>query len=140
MEMALVKQVNYSSSCIAFNDGNGNFTLQKLPVGCQLSSVKSILPIDINDDGFIDLVIGGNEFGFQPQLGRLDANLGEVLINNGKGSFSELSQNQSGLNLHGQVRDIVLLKKQNNTLLLFLQNDEYPVLYSLKKKGSKQKK
>jgi enediyne biosynthesis protein E4 len=132
---ALVKAVNYASSCIAINNGNGNFTLQNLPAGIQLSSVKSVLPIDINNDGIPDLVTGGNEFGFLPQLGRLDASNGDVLINDGKGNFSVLNQSQSGLQLQGQVRDIVMAKRNNNTNILFLQNNEYPALYEVKKKN-----
>ncbi len=146
LERAEVKQVNYSSSCIAYNNSNGNFTLQNLPVSIQFSSVKSILPVDVNDDGIIDLVMGGNEFNFQPQLGRLDASTGDVLMNDdkarlnngeaGQGNFSVLNQSKSGLELHGQVRDIVLVKGNNKTNILFLQNNEYPVLYELKKKNA----
>jgi sporulation protein YlmC with PRC-barrel domain len=40
--------------------------------------------------------------------------------------------------MHGQVRDIVLVKKKNKINLLFLQNNEFPVLYELK--NSKEKK
>ena len=100
----------------------------------QLSSVKTILPLDVNHDGFIDLVVGGNEFGFQPQLGRLDASDGDVLINDGKGNFSVLSQILSGIELPGQTRDIVLLNRKGNPAVLFLQNNEFPVLYALKNK------
>jgi hypothetical protein len=139
IEKALVKQVNYSSSCIAFNNGNGNFTLQNLPLNCQLSSVKSILPVDINNDGFMDLLLGGNEFGFLPQLGRLDAGKSDVLLNDGKGNFLLLGQNLSGIDLPGQVRDIVAVKRKGSTNILFLQNNEYPVLYELKKKTTVKK-
>ena len=134
MEKSLVKQVNYSSSCIAYNNGNGNFVLQNLPVSIQLSSVKNVLPVDINDDGKIDLVVGGNEFGFQPQLGRLDASKGDILINDGSNNFSVLSQMQSGIAVQGQIRDLVLLKRNNKISILFLQNNEFPVLYEVIKK------
>ena len=134
METAIIKQVNYSSSCVAYNNGNGNFTLQVLPMNIQFSSVKSILPVDINEDGIIDLVIGGNEFGFQPQLGRLDASEADVLINDGKGNFTILNKLLSGIALQGQVRDIVRIKRKGKTNLLFLQNNEYPVLYEVKEK------
>ena len=103
----------------------------------QLSSVKAILPLDINADGFIDLVMGGNEFGFQPQLGRLDAGDGDVLINDGKGNFTVMEQTSTGIALPGQLRDIVLVKRKNNTALLFLQNNEWPVLYQLKTNSNK---
>jgi enediyne biosynthesis protein E4 len=134
MDKATVKRVNYSSSCIAYNNGNGNFSLQDLPAAIQLSSVKNVLPADINEDGKMDLIIGGNEFGFQPQLGRLDASTGDVLINTGNNNFTVLNQIQSGLKLQGQVRDIILLKRNNATNILFLQNNELPVLYQLTKK------
>jgi enediyne biosynthesis protein E4 len=132
IEKSVIKQVNYSSSCIAYNNGNGNFTLKNLPPAIQLSSVKSVLPVDINDDDIIDLVMGGNEFGFQPQLGRLDASSGDVLINDGKGNFSVLNQKQSGIDLHGQMRDIIFIKRNNKKAILFLQNNELPVLYEKK--------
>ena len=133
LEKAEIKQINYSSSCIAFNKGNGNFNIQPLPDMVQLSSVKSIVCIDVNNDGNPDLVMGGNEFNFQPQLGRLDASLGAVLLNDGKGNFTLLDEGQSGLQLRGMVRDIEFIPGKNNNYLLFLQNNEYPVLFQLNK-------
>lgn len=127
-----VKQINYASSCIAINEGKGVFSIQNLPVQIQLSSVKSILPLDVNFDGFIDLVVGGNEFGFQPQMGRLDASSGDILLNDGKGNFSVLSQAKSGIEVPGQTRSIVLIKSKVNNGVLFLRNNELPVLYKLK--------
>jgi hypothetical protein len=129
---AFVKQFSYPSSCIALNDGGGNFTIHKLPLNVQFSSVKAILPVDINKDGFIDLVIGGNEFGFQPQLGRLDASDGDVLLNDGKGNFTILEPSLSGIEVPGQAREIQSMNRLGNTAILFLQNNEFPVLYGLK--------
>jgi hypothetical protein len=140
LKNAIVKQINYSSSCIAVNEGKGVFRIQKLPLSIQLSSVKAILPVDANHDSFIDLIVAGNEFGFQPQMGRLDAGDGDVLINDGKGNFSVLPQSLSGIELPGQMRDIVLLKHKNNTAVLFLQNNEFPVLYQLNNKSMQAKK
>ena len=116
---------------MAINLGNGQFRIEKLPVEAQLSSVNAISCLDLNHDGAIDLVLGGNEFGFLPQFGRLDASLGLVLMNNGKGEFTPLDTNFSGLNLKGQVRDIRLIPGKEKSRLLFLQNDEYPVLYDI---------
>ena len=140
MENAVVREVNTSSSCIAFNNGNGNFTIQNLPVSIQFSSLNAIMLLDINGDGFIDMVMGGNEFGFQPQLGRLDASDGEVLINDGKGKFISLSNANSGISLPGQVRDIVMVSRRGRTNLLFLQNNEFPVLFEANLKTGKTEK
>ena len=100
----------------------------------QLSSVNAIQCTDLNGDGFPDLIIGGNEFGFLPQFGRLDGSFGDVLINDGKGNFTFMEQCQIRIEYAGQVRDIALIKGQKNTRVLFLINDEFPVLYEIKVK------
>ncbi|HEY1870958.1 MAG TPA: CRTAC1 family protein, partial [Chitinophagaceae bacterium] len=115
----------------AINNGNGKFTVEKLPARLQLSSVNSIHCIDINNDGNIDIVSGGNQFDFLPQLERLDASCGDILINDGRGSFKWIEPAQTGLKLKGQLRDIAEIHGRNKKYLLFLQNDEYPFLYEV---------
>lgn len=127
-----VKKIDFMSSVVAIHSGNGKFTLQPLPGTVQMSSVKSIAAADINKDGFTDLIIGGNEFNFQPQLGRLDANTGLVLINDGKGNFKVLSPDAAGIDLKGMVRDIASITVKGEQHFLFLQNDGLPVLFRLK--------
>ena len=131
LKKAIVKTLNYSSSCVAINNGNGNFNVQKLPYRAQLSSVNAIYCRDVNRDGFIDLITGGNNSGFLPQLEKLDASFGDVFINNGKGSFTWMSANQSGLKVDGEVRDIAELKGKNKNYLLFLRNNDYPMMYKI---------
>ena len=87
--------------------------------------------MDLNNDGYTDIVSGGNQFDFIPQLERLDASNGDVLLNDGKGNFKWLEATETGLDLKGELRDIVELDSKNKKYLLFLQNDEYPVLYEL---------
>jgi hypothetical protein len=130
LDSAMVKLFNYPASVIAFNLGNGRFRIQPLPARVQLSSVCAIATPDLNGDGHPDLVLGGNEFGFLPQFGRLDGSMGDILLNNGKGRFSWIFPDSSGLELPGQVRDIAPLKAKAHQYLLFLRNDDYPVLYS----------
>ena len=140
LKKTVVKQINYASSVIAINQGNAKFTIQPLPPMAQLSSVKSIVSTDLNHDGFKDLIVCGNEFNFQPQLGRLDANLGQVFLNDGKGNFKLLGSDASGLELRGMVRDIAVIPSKKGISFLFLQNDAIPVLYQLKTSVSPNKK
>lgn len=133
LEKSLVKTINYAASCIAVNEGNEKFTIKKLPMLTQLSCINSILCTDVNRDGFTDLVMGGNCFGFLPQFGRMDASLGHVLLNNGKGGFTNLSNKQAGLELTGVIRDIKEMPAKDGRYLLVLQNDDWPVLYKIKK-------
>ena len=86
----------------------------------------------INNDGFTDIVMGGNEYNFIPQMQRLDASFGDVLINNGKGNFTWMKPSESGIEIEGEVKDIKQIKVKNKNCLLFLRNNEYPVLYEVK--------
>jgi len=126
-----VKTFNYGSSIIAYNLGNGKFSIQKLPVPVQLSSVNAILCTDINQDNFPDILLGGNEFGFLPQFDRLDAGRGALLLNNGKGGWEYLPSDQSGLNIHGQIRDIKEINTGANRQWIFMRNDDVPVLIGM---------
>ena len=86
---SLVKQAaqmefNTAASVVAWNNGKGTFTTELLPVWAQLSCINTILCTDINKDGKTDLVLGGNQFHFQPQFARLDASYGHILLNKGK--------------------------------------------------------
>ncbi len=129
-----VRIFNYASSCIAINDGKGNFTVQVMPSMVQLSCVNAILCTDINNDGKIDLLLGGNNFNFLPQFSRMDASFGHLLINKGKAQFDWLPSKQSGLSVRGQIKDIKELIIKDEKQFLFLQNDDYPVLYKPNKK------
>jgi enediyne biosynthesis protein E4 len=126
-----VKQFTYAASCVAINNGGGKFSIQKLPVMSQLSCINAIVPADVNGDGAVDLVTGGNQFGFLPQFEKLDASFGDVLINDGKGNFTWQEAKRTGLNLRGEVRDIAVIKNIRGTYLLFLQNNDFPVLFKL---------
>jgi hypothetical protein len=131
---AIVKQFNYCSSIIALNEGNGQFSIQKLPVTAQLSSICAIQCTDLDNDGYPDIVAAGNEFGLLPQFGRLDASFGDVLLYNKKNGYTAAPPAISGLQLKGQIRDIALISNGKDRFLLFLQNDDFPVLYQLNAK------
>jgi hypothetical protein len=131
LNSSLVKKFNYCSSIIAFNEGNGKFRIQPLPQMLQFSSVNAIRCLDLNQDGNNDLILGGNEFGFLPQFGRLDASYGNVLLNNGKGNLTCPGMDRTGLDVSGQTRDIALIRGSGKTRVLFLVNDEFPVLYEI---------
>ena len=123
---------NYCSSIVAINNGNGGFTVKPLPMLVQLSSINAICPADINNDGKMDLVMGGNLFTYPPQFGRLDASYGHVLINNGKGEFDVMENNKSGIIIRGEIKDIKVLNTKSGRNILFTQNDQKPLLYQYK--------
>lgn len=138
LQNSTVKQFNYAASCVAINRGNGNFTVQPLPPYVQFSCVNAILCKDINNDGKTDLVLGGNNSSFLPQFCRLDASYGHMLINNGEGQFTWLHPAETGLEIRGVIRDIKEINTDSSQSdILFLQNDDYPLIYRKTKKKDK---
>ena len=131
LNQAIVKKVNYASSIIALNTGKGQFEIKELPAIVQFSSIHAINTFDFNKDGNLDLILGGNDFYFQPQLGRLDANEGLILLGDGKGSFNSLSSDKAGLSLNGMVSAIEKINFQRQLHWLILQNNMTPQLYKL---------
>lgn len=130
-----IKEFNYASSVVALNKGNGSFEIIPLPAMAELTSVNAILCEDINQDGLPDLIIGGNDFNFTPQFGRLDGGYGLVLLNQAKGIFKPLDAAVSGLQVTGQINDIQSVSVQKKKLILILQNNEVPLLFQISDAG-----
>ncbi|MDI9365201.1 MAG: FG-GAP-like repeat-containing protein [Flavobacterium sp.] len=131
LNTCLVKQFNYTSSIVAINKGNGQFEIQALPFLAQLSCINAMTVVDANNDGFKDIVYGGNDFDLVPQFGRLDASLGGILLNDGKGNFTVADAVFTGVSLRGEIKDIKQLKINGMPHVLILQNNEPPVLYQI---------
>jgi hypothetical protein len=113
------------------NDGKGNFSLRKLPVEAQFSPIHSILSVDMNNDGFQDLLLGGNANVSRVSSGPSDANYGMVLIGDGKGNFSTLDPSTSGLKINGDIRDIQTLRVKGAEYALFSRHNDSLKVYKL---------
>jgi enediyne biosynthesis protein E4 len=99
------------------NNGN-SFEVKELPVQAQFAPVYSIASFDLDQDGDLDLVMAGNESNVRVRLGKSDANKGFVFLNDGKGRFEYMPQFKSGLNLTGDIRDLVFIASRGKQYLL----------------------
>ena len=80
-----------------------------------------------------DLVLGGNQFHFQPQFARLDASYGHVLFNKGNATWEWEKPSRSGLQIRGEIREILYIPVSGKQQLLFLQNNDFPMMYQVNK-------
>ncbi len=78
--------------------------------------------------------MGGNLTHWQPQFSRIDASYGHVLLNSGNRQWKYLPNAVSGIMTKGDIRDIKEMDINNQSRIIFLANDELPLMYSLKKK------
>ncbi len=131
-ENSIVKEAAISESVIAINEGDGNFSIQELPSRVQLSCICGITCTDINNDGHLDLVIGGNNFEFKPQYSRLDANFGNVLLGDGKMGFEWQNYSKSGFFIREEIKHLKEFKDaKGKRYLIAALNDAKPKIYAL---------
>jgi hypothetical protein len=105
-------------SCYLRNDGNGKFTMIPLPIEAQVSVLNGMQTSDFDDDGNLDVVINGNDYGTDVSIGRYDALNGLMLKGDGKGNFKPLSILQSGIYIPGNGKALVQMRSKNSDLLL----------------------
>ena len=130
LENARHKQVHSFNSAYFENRGSEGFERLDLPVEAQFAPVRRILPIDYNEDGNPDLLLGGNFFGSDTKQGRYDASYGTLLAGDGRGNFEPVGIGKSGIFIRGEVRDIETLNDpQGPPLILIARNDNTLLFY-----------
>ena len=111
MRKARVLEADTFASAIALNRGDGTFELRALPAEAQFAPIYASLAEDVDGDGNVDLIIAGNFSGVTPAEGRYDASYGLLLQGDGRGAFTAVDMDRSGLALEGQVRHMAFLKR-----------------------------
>lgn len=130
VDNSIQKTVNIQESVIAINKGNGKFEIKLLPKEVQFSCVNTICSMDVNNDGILDLILGGNQYEFKPQFSRLDANYGSVLLGSKKGTFSWMPYNQSGFSIKGEVRQLKTIKDKTKAVsIIAVVNNSIPKIF-----------
>ncbi|WP_019669020.1 FG-GAP-like repeat-containing protein [Eudoraea adriatica] len=131
-ENSIMKKSAISESVIAVNEGGGNFRIIKLPSRSQLSCICGITCTDVNNDGNIDLILGGNNFEFRPQYSRLDGNYGNVLLGDGALGFEWQDYETSGFFIKDEIKHLKQFKdKTGKTFLIVAINENKPKIFEL---------
>jgi len=132
---SIKKTVVQAATIIAINQGNGQFKIQELPSRTQLSCVCGISCSDVNGDGNLDLILGGNNFEFKPQFSRLDASYGNVLLGDGNFNFTWQDYKQSGFFVKNEIKHLRSFKdKSGKTFVIAAINNEKPKIFSINEK------
>jgi len=101
-----------------FENRNGKFYSHSLPVQAQFSPVYKIVIEDFNSDHFPDILLLGNNEYPRLKLGRMDANFGTLLLNDGKGNFVYSGNKDNGLFIAGDVKDALTIDVNGSKFLM----------------------
>lgn len=123
-----IMEVNELESIVLINDSS-EFSFRPLPQEFQYSSINSILLDDVNKDGNLDLITGGNSLYMHVNLGRLDGDYGSLAFGNGDGTFNYVQNSLSGFKVNGQVSQIKKVKLDSESIYMFAINNDSLQLY-----------
>lgn len=97
------------------------FRFRELPAPAQAFPVFGMLPLDLNDDEFLDVLVIGNDAGGEVGQGFLNAGNGLALLGDGRGGFRALTAEQSGFFVPGDGKSLVLAKGTDGPLIVAAQ-------------------
>jgi hypothetical protein len=122
------------SNSVLINEGNLKFDLKVLPLQTQMSTYRDAVVVDANNDSLPDILMMGNYYDANVELGRIDGDFGSILVNKGGGNFSYEPLN--GLQVKGQVRHIspveingkkaIVLARNNDSLMVIQFQEQLP--------------
>jgi hypothetical protein len=90
----------------------------------QFSTVQGVVVHDFDEDGNLDLLIGGNFHVSEVETGRADASIGLFMAGDGRGHFTPLGALESGFNAHFDVRDLSLAHSVKGGPLIPVANND----------------
>jgi hypothetical protein len=119
---ATERMVNTFESVYIENKGKGTFEMHFLPALAQVSKVMVLRTEDVDHDGNLDVLLGGNFNGASMYQARYDAFFGLILKGNGKGGFSPMIPTETGFLQDGDVRDIKIVHTPKGPLYFVTRN------------------
>jgi hypothetical protein len=119
--------VDYLSNAVLLNKGKSTFEIIALPYEAQLTTYRTATIVQANNDSLPDVLLLGNYYDNNVEVGRQDADFGTLLINKGAGRF--LYSPLNGIAIHGQVRSIKSINiKGKQAYILAKNNDALQVI------------
>ena len=127
LKKAIILDVKMLNTAIFLNK-NKTFVSQKLPNEIQYSNVSAIETIDVDKDGVLDILFGGNQFLIKPQFGIDDASKGWLLYGNSSNNFNKVIS----LKIDGQIRDFHVENLKDEIMLIASINNDSLQFYKVK--------
>ncbi len=120
MEGCLVLSANTFQSAYIENIGKGKFRTRPLPPIVQRAPIYAMHTTDLNKDGYLDLLLVGNDYGMEVSVGRMDAHDGLVAIGDGTGNFQFQTSSKTGFTVQGDAKALVKLYHEESKQAIYI--------------------
>ena len=127
---ALTYPVFTTQSKVFWNEG-GHFSATPLPIEGQWAPVYAISAQDLDGDGQVELIMGGNQYRAKPQTGIYAASYGTVVTSTRDRQLSTLPPARSGFSVTGEIRNIHPIIIEGNDHLLVARTNDTLQLYRI---------
>lgn len=114
-----------------YENRNGTFYPKHISLQAQVSPIYKIVVNDFNGDHHPDILLLGNNEFTRLKIGKMDANYGVLLLNDGKGNFNYCGSKESGLFVPGDVKDATIITTNGNKYLEIGINNKGLLNYKL---------
>ncbi|WP_250433756.1 VCBS repeat-containing protein [Hanstruepera flava] len=126
-----VLKANHLSHTLYTNEKGKGFMAKELPRNVQTSVLQSCSALDINNDGNMDVVSGGNFYETDAEFGRYDASIGDVILNKGDNNLEVVPAYKSGFKIPGHVCQILPINIGDKSHLLIARNNDKFSLFKI---------
>jgi hypothetical protein len=120
-EKAKASKLSFTENASMYieNLGGGHFKAHDLPNMAQVSAMNGMQILDVNADGYLDILFVGNNYANEVAMGRYDASNGGVLLGDGKGfTYAQ----HSGMLVPADAKSLVGIQVGSELVFLALQN------------------
>ncbi len=132
LKQAVVLNARVLQSCVMINKG-GKFQWRPLPLEAQFSPVFAVLADDLDHDGLCELLLGGNQYRAKPETGIYAASYGSYLKAKRSGGWSVVPAVKSGFSLTGEMRDLKILRINQQQMIAVVRNNDKLQFYKMNK-------
>lgn len=104
-------------SVVLLNSGE-DFDVIPLPAYAQSFPLIATTVLDVNKDGFQDMIVGGAIYNTEVETPRWDSGTGLVLLSNKENNFVSLFNSRSGIFIDGNVKSFSTISVLDDQYLL----------------------
>ena len=126
---AYQRKVTEFSSLVLINKGDTTFRINKLPELAQTIPILTSDKYDVNNDGYEDIIVGGNIYNTEVETPRLDNQFAIVLVSNKEDNYIAIGPEKTGLYTNGNTKSLKIIESDKPILIIGNNNGNSEVFY-----------